>query len=57
MLRGLEGGLGRRTCVFVCGPPGMRRDVQRVVAGMQRGVLKGEGGREEVFLHTENYAI
>lgn len=57
MLRGLEGGFGRRTCVFVCGPPGMRRDVQRVVAGMQRGVLKGEGGREEVFLHTENYAI
>jgi len=57
MLRGLEREFGRRTCVFVCGPPGMRRDVQSAVAGMQRGVLAGEGGREEVYLHTENYAI
>ena len=57
MLRGLERELGRRTCVFVCGPPGMRRDVQSCVASMQRSVLRGEGGREEVYLHTENYAI
>lgn len=57
MLRGFEREFGKRTCVFVCGPPSMRRDVQRCVAGMQRGVLQGAGGREEVYLHTENYAI
>ncbi len=48
---------GRRSCVFVCGPPSMRIDVQRCVAGMQMGVVEGKGGRQEVFLHTENYAI
>ena len=48
---------GKRTCVFVCGPPSMRIDVQRCVANMQRGVMSGAGGREELFLHTENYAI
>ena len=57
MLRGFEREFGRRTCVFVCGPPSMRRDVQSCVAGMQRGVLRGEGAREEVYLHTENYAL
>lgn len=56
MLKGFERDFGKRTCVFVCGPPGMRVDVQRVVAGMQRAVWSKEG-REEVFLHTENYAI
>lgn len=56
MLKGFEREFGKRTCVFVCGPPGMRVDVQRVVAGMQRGVWSG-GDREEVFLHTENYSI
>ena len=55
MLKGFEREFGKRTCVFVCGPPGMRMDVQRVVAGMQRGVWSSD--REEVFLHTENYAI
>lgn len=55
MLKGFEREFGKRTCVFVCGPPGMRVDVQRVVASMQRGVWSSE--REEVFLHTENYAI
>lgn len=55
MLKGLERDFGSKTCVFVCGPPEMRVDVQRVVAGMQRGVWSR--GREEVFLHTENYAI
>lgn len=55
MLRGFEREFGNRTCVFVCGPPGMRRDVQREVAGMQRGVIGGRRG--EVYLHTENYAI
>ncbi|KAG6991437.1 hypothetical protein G7Y79_00052g087770 [Physcia stellaris] len=57
MLRGFEREFGRRTCVFVCGPPGMRRDVQVEVARMQLAVARGEGAREEVYLHTENYAI
>ena len=57
MLRCFEREFGKRTCVFVCGPPSMRRDVQRCVAGMQRAVMKGEKGREEIYLHTENYAI
>ena len=57
MIRGFEREFGRRTCVFVCGPPSMRRDVQGEVARMQLAVARGEGGREEVYLHTENYAI
>ena len=55
MLRELRPGFGRRACVFVCGPESMREDVQRCVAGMQSGVARG--GVEEIFLHTENYAI
>ena len=55
MLKGFEREFGKKTCVFVCGPPTMRVDVQRCVAGMQRGVWAK--GREEVYLHTENYAI
>lgn len=51
-----RGILGRRTCVFVCGPPAMRINVANAVAGLQEGVW-GDGGRDEVFLHTENYAI
>ncbi|SLM33321.1 metalloreductase transmembrane component [Lasallia pustulata] len=59
MLKGLSKGFGRRTCVFVCGPPGMRMDVAGAVAGLQRRVWENGlgGGVEEVFLHTENYAI
>jgi predicted ferric reductase len=51
-----RGILGRRTCVFVCGPPGMRVDVANSVARLQADVW-GDGGKDEVFLHTENYAI
>ncbi|KAK1825145.1 hypothetical protein LTR12_000434 [Friedmanniomyces endolithicus] len=47
---------GKRTCVFVCGPPGMRVDVSRTVAGLQ-GKVWTEKGREEIFLHAENYAL
>ena len=47
---------GRRTCVLVCGPPSMRLDVSRTVADLQTEVLKGTG-KEEIFLHAENYAI
>lgn len=57
MLKGLSRGFGRRTCVFVCGPPGMRTDVAGCVAGLQAMVWNGQGGVDEVFLHTENYAI
>lgn len=56
MLRGFQREFGKRTCVFVCGPPGMRIDVQRCVARMQRQVLS-DSGIDEIFLHTENYAI
>ena len=55
MLKGLEREFGKKTCVFVCGPPSMRVDVQRCVAELQRSVWSKD--REEVYLHTENYAI
>ena len=58
---------GKRICVYVCGPPGMRVDVATGVAGLQRSVWSSQGGeltrdrergrREEVYLHTENYAL
>lgn len=47
---------GKRVCVFVCGPSGMRVDVSNCVAGLQRRVW-AKGPIEEVFLHAENYAI
>jgi predicted ferric reductase len=51
-----KGILGRRTCVFVCGPPGMRIDVANAVAGLQADIW-GDDSKDEIFLHTENYAI
>jgi NAD(P)H-flavin reductase len=48
---------GPRAAVFVCGPPGMRRDVARAVRELQRDVWSKESCREEVFLHAENYAL
>ena len=56
MLKGLRREFGKRACVFVCGPPSMRVDVQRCVAGMQASVW-GDDGCDEIFMHTENYAI
>lgn len=56
MLRGFQREFGRRTCVFVCGPPSMRVDVQRCVARMQRQVWS-DGAIDEIYLHTENYAL
>ncbi|KAI9656690.1 MAG: hypothetical protein M1831_004600 [Alyxoria varia] len=56
MLKQLSKEFRRRTCVFVCGPPSMRRDVCRTVADLQAGLLK-DSSREELFLHTENYSI
>ena len=46
---------GKRTCVFVCGPPSMRMDVSNTVADLQKMVLHGE--KDEIFLHAENYAL
>lgn len=51
-----KGIFGRRTCVFVCGPPSMRVDVATSVAKLQADIW-GDEGKDEVFLHTENYAI
>jgi NAD(P)H-flavin reductase len=56
LLKGLSKDFGRRTCVFICGPPGMRVSVSETVAGLQRSVWSG-GGRDEIFLHAENYAL
>ncbi|KAF2223575.1 ferric reductase like transmembrane component-domain-containing protein [Elsinoe ampelina] len=47
---------GKRVAVYVCGPPSMRVDVQKGVAEMQSSVWRREG-REEVWMHAENYAI
>ncbi|KAF1808781.1 metalloreductase-like protein transmembrane component [Eremomyces bilateralis CBS 781.70] len=64
MLREASRGWGRRTCVFVCGPPSMRIAVSEQVAQLQRMVVSGTGPRgekvegiEEIFLHAENYAL
>ena len=56
MLRGFQREFGRRTAVFVCGPPSMRVDVQNTVARMQRQVLEDDG-IDEIYLHSENYAL
>nr|POE79520.1 ferric/cupric reductase transmembrane component 7 [Quercus suber] len=47
---------GKRVCVFVCGPPTLRVDVTNTVADLQRTVWTTQG-REEIFLHAENYAL
>ncbi|KAK4508418.1 hypothetical protein PRZ48_002156 [Zasmidium cellare] len=60
MLRELSEEWNGRACVFVCGPPGMRVDVSRTVAELQGSLVMGSGrerGVEEVYLHTENYAL
>ncbi|EME88397.1 uncharacterized protein MYCFIDRAFT_55383 [Pseudocercospora fijiensis CIRAD86] len=48
---------GRKACVFVCGPPSMRCDVSNSVAEMQKGILSGTKELDEIYLHTENYAL
>lgn len=47
---------GRRTCVFVCGPPSMRVEVANTVARLQQLVMT-DSSKDEIFLHAENYAI
>jgi hypothetical protein len=56
MLRQMSKTWGKRTCVFVCGPPSMRVSVSNTVADLQKLVL-GTSDKEEIFLHTENYAL
>ncbi|EEH43137.1 uncharacterized protein PADG_07957 [Paracoccidioides brasiliensis Pb18] len=56
MLRQFSKDFGRRICVFVCGPPSMRIDVASTVAQLQREIIRNSG-RDELYLHTENYAI
>ncbi|KAI1176410.1 ferric reductase like transmembrane component-domain-containing protein [Nemania sp. FL0916] len=51
-----RGVLGRRTAVFVCGPPAMRVGVANTVARLQAEIW-GDPMLEEIFLHTENYAL
>lgn len=51
-----RGILGRRTAVFVCGPPAMRVGVANTVARLQAEIW-GDEMLEEIFLHTENYAL
>jgi len=51
-----KGIFGRRTCVFVCGPPSMRVNVATTVAKLQADIW-GDDSKDEIFLHTENYAI
>ncbi|KAK4043795.1 hypothetical protein C8A01DRAFT_32115 [Parachaetomium inaequale] len=51
-----RGILGRRTAVFVCGPPAMRVGVANTVAALQAEIW-GDDMLEEIFLHTENYAL
>jgi predicted ferric reductase len=51
-----RGILGRRTAVFVCGPAGMRVGVANTVARLQAEIW-GDDELEEIFLHTENYAL
>ncbi|KAK8005205.1 hypothetical protein PG990_011242 [Apiospora arundinis] len=51
-----RGILGRRTAVFVCGPESMRVGVANTVARLQAEIW-GDDKLEEIFLHTENYAL
>ena len=51
-----RGILGRRTAVFVCGPPAMRVGVANSVARLQAEIW-GDDMLEEIYLHTENYAL
>lgn len=51
-----RGILGRRTAVFVCGPPSMRVGVANTVARLQAEIW-GDEMLEEIYLHAENYAL
>lgn len=53
-LRTWSEGFGKRACIYVCGPPGMKVDVANAAAKMQTDIWGG-GEREEVYLHTESF--
>lgn len=55
-LRQFSKEFGRRTCVFVCGPPSMRVDVSNTVAELQK-IIWRDPTKDELFLHAENYAV
>ena len=55
-LRQFSKEFGRRTCVFVCGPPSMRVDVSNTIAELQK-VIWRDPTKDELFLHAENYAV
>ena len=56
LLQSLASDFGRRTCVYVCGPPEMRVDVAQTVARLQHGIW-ADPHKDELFLHAENYAV
>jgi predicted ferric reductase len=56
MLKKFSNEFGRKTCIYVCGPPSMRIDVATTVAKLQSGVWSSSA-KDEIFLHAENYAI
>ena len=56
MLTEFSRSFGRRSCVFVCGPPSMRVEVSNTVAKLQQLVM-GDSSKDEIFLHAENYHI
>lgn len=56
MLNDFSKNFGRRSCVFVCGPPSMRVEVANAVAKLQSQVML-DSARDEIFLHAENYNI
>ncbi len=56
MLKRFSKDFGRKTCVYVCGPPSMRLDVANTVAKLQSDVWTNSA-KDEIFLHAENYAI
>lgn len=56
MLKDYANDFGKRSCIFVCGPPSMRIDVANTVARLQSQVL-GNPDREEIYLHYEDFAL
>lgn len=56
MLRDYAKDFGKRSCVFVCGPPNMRIDVANTVARLQRLVVE-DPVKEEIYLHYEDFAF
>ncbi|KAL2846280.1 ferric reductase NAD binding domain-containing protein [Aspergillus pseudodeflectus] len=56
MLNEFSNTFGRRTCVYVCGPPSLRMDVSDAVARLQHLVMT-DSSKDEIFLHAENYNI